>query len=117
MSTVYRPSAPLNEKLTGGACVANAGGGSPRDRRGNEIDAMPWPDPPSTAVIAIVVAEETNAGGNVGAPKVSVLLGTNGAQAFCWFDQYGATRKLAPSSGSTLGSEWTALDAETRADR
>src|SRR5262245_18282924 len=64
---------------------------------------MPLPDPPSTALIEIVVADVTNAGGKLGVPNVSVLFGTNGAHAFCWFAQYGATRKREPSDGSDAG--------------
>src|SRR5262249_24885272 len=90
-------------KATGGACVVNAGGVVPSGYTRYEIDATPLPDPPSVASIAIDVADVTNAGGKLGVPNVSVDFGTNGAHAFCWFDQNGATRKLVPSEGSDAG--------------
>src|SRR5262249_40922641 len=56
-----------------------------------------------TALIVSVVADDTNAGGKLGVPNVSVLFGTNGAHEPCWFAQYGATRKLSPRDGSDAG--------------
>src|SRR4030095_5499570 len=67
----------------------------------HEIDATPRWDPPSTALIVIVVDDVMNCP-KLGVPNCSVVFGTNGAHPSGLFDQYGATRKKPPSDGSDV---------------
>src|SRR3954468_13130360 len=74
------------------------------------MDSTPFSEPPSTAPIVSVVAEVTNDGEAVGVPKVSVLVGTKGAQAPGLFAQYGDTRKRSPRSALDEGMATAGVD-------